>query len=444
MSNVLFKRSVNGDILRWQAEVVTGIIDGFPVCLIEYRYGVLGGTLKTSHSDPIKAKSKKSDKAQAEFELESLYARHEKQGYKPLAKLLSTACQINLIYYESLAETNNIELIGILNCSMPKYNTDANNCVKPMKCQKFAIGKFTYPCIIQPKINGVRAIIMCEEYTPKDMFDMECSFVDNNVRYKAVIKTKEGLEYSIKHIQYLFNELYEKYPEYRNIVFDGEIYIKDEKVTSIGGAARNPRNELHSKLQFVNFDLSIPDLNNEDRDQLRNEIWDTYVAGNTNIYKANIWNNLNNESHKFWKSFYVVNLHSHHCYSDDAALAYMEDCIVHGFEGAVIRNKESEYKFGSRPQTMMKLKKFEDAEFKCIDYKWSGDPDNKVGFSVVLVCQNDINDCIFECTCTGSTEERKAIIDNPPIGKMVTIKFYERTKDGIPFHANVIGIRDYE
>lgn len=444
MDEILFKRAANGSVLRWQAKVDTGVINGFPVYIIKYTYGVLGGTLKTSYSDPIKAKSKKSDKAQAEFELESLYARHKKQGYKPLCRIVSTADQCNIVYWEMLAASNNPDLNIILNNCLPKYNTDANNCVKPMKCQKFSIGKFEYPCIMQPKINGVRAIIICEEYTPIDMFDMGCAFIEDNKRYKTFIKTKEGLEYNIRHIQDVFNELYEKYPCYRNIVFDGEIYIRGEKVTSIGGAARNPRNELHNKLQFVNFDLSIPDLNNEDRDELRNKIWDDFTGNINNIHSAKIWQSLNNESHNLWDDFYIVNLHSKECYSDNQALEYMEDSIKHGFEGAVIRNKESEYKFGSRPQTMMKLKKFEDAEFKCIDYKWSGDPDNKVGFSVVLVCQNDINDCIFECTCTGSTEERKAIIDNPPIGKMVTIKFYERTKDGIPFHANVIGIRDYE
>ena len=78
------------------------------------------------------------------------------------------------------------------------------------------------------------------------------------------------------------------------------------------------------------------------------------------------------------------------------------------------------------------------------DYKWSGNPEQGVGFSVVLMCKNDINDLTFESTVVGTVEERKAIIDNPPIGKMVTIKFYERTKNGIPFHSNVIAIRDYE
>ena len=55
-----------------------------------------------------------------------------------------------------------------------------------------------------------------------------------------------------------------------------------------------------------------------------------------------------------------------------------------------------------------------------------------------------INDEIFECNGTGTVEEKVKILENKPISKFATVKFYERTKNGIPFHANVIGIRDYE
>lgn len=61
-------------------------------------------------------------------------------------------------------------------------------------------------------------------------------------------------------------------PNYRNITFDGELYIKDQKNTTIGGAARNSKNPLHKYLQFVNFDLSIPDVSNRDRYHLRRDI----------------------------------------------------------------------------------------------------------------------------------------------------------------------------
>ena len=48
--------------------------------------------------------------------------------------------------------------------------------------------------------------------------------------------------------------------------------LKDQKNTTISGAARNPKNPLHKYLQFVNFDLSIPDVSNRDRYHLRRDI----------------------------------------------------------------------------------------------------------------------------------------------------------------------------
>lgn len=120
-----------------------------------------------------------------------------------------------------------------------------------MKAQKFAIGKFEYPCIAQPKINGVRAVVMLEEFTPTDLFSLE-GFVRDDKHYHTVIKTKEGLTYRIWHIEQLFNDFYDSFSEYANMVFDGEIYIRGEKVTTIGGAARNPKNIYHE-----NFNLLI-------------------------------------------------------------------------------------------------------------------------------------------------------------------------------------------
>ena len=232
------------------------------------------------------------------------------------------------------------------------------------------------------------------------------------------------------------------------MVFDGEIYIRGEKVTTIGGAARNPKNIYHEKLQFVNFDLSIPDLTNKDRDKLRFSVWEEYRSKKSsvshNVMTGRIWENLTPEGHGMWDKFNLIILNSDTIYDDNQALAYMQRCIDCGFEGAIIRDLHTEYKFGSRPATMMKLKKFDDAEFECIGVEHTGNPDDKVGFNVRLVLKNDINDLVFSCTLTGTVNERLDILNNPPIGKSVTVKFYERTKNGLPFHANVVGIRDYE
>lgn len=428
----LYKRNVSGQPIVWWANIDDYTDDtGIKQYRLSYHHGIMNGTISNTFSDPIVAKSKKNCYQQALFQLNSLYEKQKKKGYKSAEEL-------------GLSDDDNaVAFYNRLNYVLPKYNTDANNCIKPMKCQKFAIGKFKYPAMIQPKINGVRCIVMLEDYTPTTMFDDHAINTDKGIK-RVTMKTKEGLTYNIFHLEQVFKEFYTKLPQYADIVFDGEVYIRNEKVTSIGGAARNPQNPLHSKLSFVNFDLSIPDMNNKDRDDLRIKVWNDFETVRSSLYVPPVLFCLNAESHPMFDQFPVIVLNTDETYNDEQSLNYMQRYIDCGFEGAVIRDKSAEYQFGSRPQTMMKLKKFEDAEFECYDYKWSGNPEQGVGFSVVLMCKNDINDLTFESTVVGTVEERKAILDNPPIGKMVTIKFYERTKNGIPFHSNVIAIRDYE
>ena len=356
-NEVLYKRDLTGGLVRWwgRVEKVTNS-DGTVSLRLAYYYGKVNGAETSSYSPVIKAKSKKTDREQAEFELNSVYERHKKQGYKSLSDL-----DISPLDYL----TNADDLFAEIDKRLPKYNTDANNCVKPMKAQKFAIGKFDYPCIAQPKINGVRAVVMLEEFTPTDLFSLE-GFVRDDKHYHTVIKTKEGLIYRIWHIEQLFNDFYDSFPEYANMVFDGEIYIRGEKVTTIGGAARNPRNPLHDKLQFVNFDLSIPDLTNKERDKLRFGVWEEYRSKKSsvshNVMSGRIWENLTPEGHGMWDKFNLIILNSDTIYDDNQALTYMQKCIDFYNErgeyvaaennGKIVKPEEDIFPFGTVPKTV--------------------------------------------------------------------------------------------
>lgn len=421
-TEILYKRTIGNKIYQWYA-IIDKVVDY--KYRLKYFYGEVDGTETITYSDICEPKNigKKNETTsyqQATKELKSIYERQKKKGYKSWEDI---AKDKTFDYPYNGWSGNKYE---VLNKFLPKYNTDANNCIKPMKCQKFQIGKFNYPCIIQPKINGVRATIGYYKTDGSDLFEPA---------FKTIIRSKEGLEYKIKHIEDIFNRFYEKYPNYQDIIFDGELYIHSQVVTSIGGAARNPNNELHNKLSFVIFDLSIPILTNMERDKLRDKISTEFIRFN-NVTKTNVHSQFINSS--------IIFLESDLCLSDEQSLSYMEDYIKDGFEGAVIRDFNAEYCFGQRPKTMMKLKKFDDSEFKVIDIYSKGNPDDKVGFTIIYKLQNDINDEIFECNGTGTVEEKVKILENKPIGKFATVKFYERTKNGIPFHANVIGIRDYE
>lgn len=419
----LYKRDALGRIVFWRIET-DGSHERVSYGLFE-RLSDVGQVI-------VSASTKTSYKSQIKRKIDRGYKTAEMYG-------------VTSDMYESANQ-----LHDLLDNVIPKFATDANNVDKPMKCQKWKTGIFDYSngAFADPKINGVRCTIKYEA-------------VDNGLfgtTYEVVIRSKEGLRYNVKHIEDAFMTYVYCTPDYRNITFDGELYIKDQKNTTIGGAARNPKNPLHKYLQFVNFDLSIPDVSNRDRFHLRRNILRKAFSLAVNNDDDCIFIQDIPEEHDDTKNAKIVSLCSININGDSDVEAYRDRCIAAGYEGCVVRSKIAEYKFGSRPQTMMKAKQCEETECLCLDILV--DPITKIvdGHEVVynyakFKCKNDLNAETFEVKPTaiynGNTDNTMTsdyILShkNEFIGKMLAIKFYERTDKNIPFNANAYGVRDYE
>lgn len=424
-STTLYKRDALGRIVYWRIST-DGIKDkvsfGSFERLSDVGQVIISASTKTSYNSQIKRKIDR--------------------GYK-------TAEMYGIT--DDMYESAN-QLHDLLDNVIPKFATDANNVDKPMKCQKWKRGIFDYSngAMTDPKINGVRCTIKYEA-------------VDNGlfgISHEVVIRSKEGLRYNVKHIEEAFAKYVFIKDEYKDIAFDGELYIKDQKNTSIGGAARNPKNPLHKHLQFVNFDLSIPDMSNVDRYVLRRNILmnaELYAINQSDTTSIFIQNAI--ESHSDTIKASIVSLSSNlFIKNDDDVEAYRDKCISAGYEGCVVRVKTAEYQFGSRPQTMMKAKRCEETECLCLDIlvdKITKVIDGKeITYEYAkFKCRNDLNNEIFEVKPTsvynGITDETMTsdyILGhrNQFIGKLLAIKFYERTDKKIPFNANAYGVRDYE
>lgn len=85
---------------------------------------------------------------------------------------------------------------------------------------------------------------------------------------------------------------------------------------------------------------------------------------------------------------------------------------------------DAEYAFGSRPMTIMKSKQFLDSEFEIVDVV----PMDKEPECGMFVLRNDINDETFTCVSMASYTDKVYYLSdkNKYIGKMATVKFYER------------------
>lgn len=405
----LFKRDIQGNVIYWMASYaihITGICFYHGRIHSQFLSDEYKSLRLIDFGMNIGKSNETNPQEQAYKELESEYKNHIKKGYKE--------------YNFPITFDNNRSLPNYFEAIVDKTNTDALGFAKPMKCQKFELGKVKYPCIGQPKYNGVRATISIN-YFKKDMFD------DTPI----LILSKEGVEYKLNHLNIqLYNIL--KYLEQQGInnpVLDGEIYLPNTPVTTIGGAARNESNPVNKQLQYVIFDLSIENISQKDRlKYLFNMPFDISRHFNF-ITSASV----------FVSSSTLLN-------SDEESLEYLDTCLKIGYEGAVTRQYEPEYAFGQRPMFMRKLKKFSDAEFEVIDIIPYGDANQNVGTGCKFILRNDLNDSTFECIPKGTTTERLNYFANKEkyIGNKVTAKFYERTINNIPFHANIIGLRNYE
>jgi ATP-dependent DNA ligase len=234
-----------------------------------------------------------------------------------------------------------MEIPSYLENNLPKYNTDANNNLKPMKCQPFKEKSMQYPAIIQPKLNGLRAVIRWEEWIEGE--GMFATKVEG-----AKIRTKEGLEYVLPHItnQFEKKDFFEDGIEY---VFDGELYkhgmpLNEIKascpMTNSRGTVSISRNDP-SEIEFHIFDLAIPDMPQQSR---------ITKLGELELVRNKI----------------VIVTHDY-IYTDKEAYERRDIAISNGYEGIVIRNIHEEYAFGFRPSFIRKFKTHIDSEFLIVD-----------------------------------------------------------------------------
>lgn len=360
---------------------------------------------------------------QACKDAESKWKQKKKEGYKSLEDL-------GLPIGDYIMQ----DLINILNEALPNNSTDDNNNLRPMKCQKFEDNKFQYPAIAQPKLNGFRCVMRLETIN-------DGLFTKQTVTFRS----KEGNEYVLPHITDIAYNILFTNEEYKDLVFDGELYIHGKRLNEIKKCIpiRNSNNVISQPsgnsldVQFHIFDLSIPDMIQIDRSNKLLNIFTTLYSRDIPEFNTRI---------KLVRH-YEVN-------SDEIFRKFTESWIRQGYEGGVIRDINAEYKFGSRPMTMRKLKAFkglepQDKEFLIVDVVQKNQSiiAGTTRTYIAVVCKNDINDETFDVTPEGNEEERLEYLNNKDkyIGKYATVKYYERSGvANVPFHANLITVRDYE
>ena len=278
---------------------------------------------------------------------------------------------------------------------------EATDCNKPMLAMDYhkAGHRISFPCLVQPKLDGVRAFI-------KKVSDDE-----------VTITSRTGKEFpaDLSHIeQWAVNNMEV------GLVLDGELYIHGKELEDIVSAVKKTKPST-ADVEFWIFDFLGSLANNIARQRWLHDNFQTL------------------DMTMFNEPIRIVD--SGHLTSESDLRSWHETFIDQGYEGIMLRNYNGIYKAGKRSPDLQKYKLFLDAEFMILSVL--EDKDGNPVFQ--LACGADGR---FQCVLKGDKDVNRAKYitgDTNVIGKYMTVKYQKKYRDsGLPQFPTGVAIRDYE
>lgn len=424
--DALYKRTKTGAIQSYQLSVCDRVsTTNMDYAVITKETGQLKGK-KVIHQESVlvgKNLGKSNETTpyeQAILQAESDWKRKKDEGYKSLDDLnIRTFTDEKIdtgIIYEYEAQnglkswTNTLE--SVLERNLPRFNSDAKGNTKPMLAQTVNWNKVTYPCLVQPKLDGVRCLLLIKS-------TIEGGSHTQRVQYFS----RKGKEYlTLGHIsndihQYLIDQ-----DESVSLVLDGEIYSDELTFQEIVAAVKK-QSPNSAKLKFRAYDI----VNQE----LQRQRWEDTKS---------IVRRLNSK--------YVQLVDTIELCSRKEIEHYHDDMVAEGYEGAIIRLMDGHYAQGQRSSHLLKVKQFDEAEFafKNFEFGQRGVED------LIAVCwvqplnaDTQEGQVEFRAKMVGTKAQKQELYSRDDLeGKSLTVKHFGWTDDGLPRFPIGKSFRDYE
>lgn len=352
----LYAKASTGKTKQWRGWTEDGTM------FIEHGYidGKKQTTSKTVKGKNIGRANETTPEQQAESELQSKFNKKVDEGYT-----------------ENIQDTNKTVFLPMLAHPFDKYKH-----------------KIVYPCLVQPKLNGVRCLA---DYDPSYM-------------------SRKGKEYNT--LGHLDKEVMEVISHIGlGAVLDGEIFNPEWSFQEITRAVKKERDNTN-QLQFWVYDIVDPETE--------------FIHRNDQLAEA----------FKAVKTKNLVLTPTYVCNSEEHAMELHAKFTKEGYEGIIIRNAAGKYKLKHRSHDLLKYKTFLDNEFEITGF-YEGTGLEKG--AIVFVCKTKQGK-EFHCRPKGSRETRRRWFEDGQsiIGKQLTIRYQELSEDGIPVFPVGLAVRDYE
>lgn len=266
-----------------------------------------------------------------------------------------------------------------------------------------------YPGLSQPKLDGLRCLAVMREG-------------------KVTLYSRTQKEFiTVPHI----NHRIETILGYKgNLILDGELYNhvfrKDfNRITSL--IKRDEKHKDSEQIQYHIYDVVQPGDY-----YTRTKLLDVFPMFHARYDEETI---VPEGENCFRVETTLVN-------SREDLEQYQADCVERGFEGCMYRDPSRPYE-NKRSSSLLKVKTFQDDEFKVVDFEEGhGKLMNRIGAFYCELSDGRRFKAKPACTLEEAREYWKRRKDY--LGKMATVKYQNKTPDGLPRFPVLKSFRDYE
>jgi ATP-dependent DNA ligase len=265
----------------------------------------------------------------------------------------------------------------------------------PMLAGKFTTrkNKIIYPVSVQRKIDGLRCV---------------ASWSGDNIR----LMSRSGKDLNLPHIQ---KELESFLP--REVVLDGELYTHGIPFQTVTSWIKKLQPESQN-IRYLVYDC--PEYCGVSK------VWMDRLK-DLKILFVNKHKNIDL-------------LETHTARNEEEVQNLQKQFVQEGYEGAIIRINTGQYLYGFRSNDLLKLKDFDDAEFKVVGFeKGIGKFENVP----IFVCETKEGKT-FKVTPKGTQDYREKLLKNIKkfIGKQLTVRYFGVSQDLIPRFPVGISFRE--
>jgi ATP-dependent DNA ligase len=376
-------KDLNGYVIRRFTSQYGGKITTQPIILVDKGKGI--------------GKARRTVSEQAKLEYDSRVNKYMDKGYKKLPK------SIDLYTKEEL------------DALLPEETTDSEGNLKPMLAKDFhdvatsVLEKQWW--YASRKIDGVRCLMFVK---------------DGEIHTSS----RGGKNYDNSTYHITCNPKLKKFMlDNPTLILDGELYVHGYSLQTLSGLARlKKETDKCDELQYYIYDIVDTNKTFEERLEILDHIKDELQ--------------LDFEPNKtFEDGDLQIQMVPHVKVEGWVQIKKTHDSYVkEGFEGAVIRRPDKKYGVNKRTNDMVKVKEYQDGEFKIIGFSEGLRPED-----MVFVCVTE-DGKEFEAKPVGPRELKHEYLEriDEIIGKMATVKYFSFSDGGTPTQPVLKCIRDYE